>query len=102
MIPDTIRVDLDALIAVDSLKEPYRQRLFDTLQRLQQTDEANWPPGEVRRMPIPEWPYDLLLGPYHVFFGWTEDRRLEIRDIVREETLQRWFRGSGANGGAGG
>jgi hypothetical protein len=100
MASDTLNVHYNATTAVDSLKEPYRQRLIEAVHRLENTAEANWPAAEVTRLRAPEALYVLRLPPYRVFLTRTEDHGLQVRDIVHEETLRLWFNGTDKQGGS--
>ena len=100
-MPDTaVKVALSAVIAMDGLAEDVRERLVKTVERLQATDPATWSPDEIIRLPDPEPLYLLRLPPdYRIFLRRIDTNELEIRDIVRQGLLDRWFRQDGRNGG---
>lgn len=88
---NTLKVRFTATTAVDSLGETVRQRLVETVQRLETTAPEDWPEDEVTRLPVPEPLYLLRLPPdYRIILGRTEGGELEVQEIFREEGLRIW------------
>ena len=88
-----------ALTAMDGLPDADRQRLLVAVERLQDTDPADWPADDVVRLPDPNPLYLLRLAPdYRVILGRTTTNELEIRDIFRAEALRFWLHQEGRNG----
>jgi hypothetical protein len=78
-----------ARIALSSLSESDQLAVMRAAERLQGRDPATWPRDEVRRLSPDKSVYLLRASPdLRAFIRILDSGRMELFDIVREETLQ--------------
>jgi hypothetical protein len=85
-----------ARIAYDTLTPAERDRLEAAIAPLVGIPEGRWPTAGAIRLESPEPLYLVRVdASLRALVGPAEDRRPEVLDLVRHETLQRFFNGAG-------
>jgi mRNA-degrading endonuclease RelE of RelBE toxin-antitoxin system len=88
---DTIRVETGAWIGWVLLDAPVREQIRQQLTELANQPPERWPAALVTRLdPDPDL-YMLRVGDLRVFFRRGEAGDIAILDMVKKETLDRYF-----------
>jgi hypothetical protein len=96
-----VTVDYGALISMHAMSDEVREFVLQSLNKLSSLPPEKWPADKVRRhwsikqMYILSAPDDL-----RIFFRRTEDGKIAIAHIVRQETLDLYLSGNSIQGGA--
>jgi hypothetical protein len=99
---EQVQVSRWAAGLMDSLPEPERLRVLEGVHSLRGLAPARWPREKVTPLPSEPPSYLLAVPPdLRVFVRPLEDGRLEVFDVVREDTLRQFmesYNGEGPRG----
>lgn len=80
-----ISVTKKALKQLRPIPRQQQIRIYGAIRKLE--DSATW--GDVRKLVNHEYGYRLRVGDYRVLFNATDDRTVEINEVVVEEVKKR-------------
>lgn len=80
-----IEVAKKALKQLKQIPVKHQERIYKGIRNLQ--DSETW--GDVKRLVNHKYDYRLRVGDYRVLFDATDDKTIEINDIMVEEVKKR-------------
>src|SRR5438105_607161 len=93
-MPSTVKVHRRAGPALDALSDADRRQVLEAVEQLQETEPDRWSKEKVVRLSDNQPVYLLRASPsLRVFVGYSGENGIEILDIVRQETLERFWDG---------